>query len=166
MITWVIVGCLMLLFGAVVFRGAPYVPSHRKTIEAALDALHLAKGDTVVDLGAGDGAFLKVAAKRGYRAIGYEINPLLCCVAWLRCWPVRMRVTVRWRDFWVSELPADTKAVYFFLAGPFMAKAGRKLQQYMVGRTSPLMVASNGFAIPGLKPIKIHHGVYVYRLEP
>ena len=166
MIGWTIAGCILLLFGAVVFRGAPYVPSHRRSMAAALDLLGLAKGDLVVDLGAGDGAFLKAAAKRGHHAIGYEINPILCVVAWLRCWPVRSLTSIRLRDFWLSELPTDTKAVYFFLAGPFMLRAKRKLERDMKNRQTPLWVVSNGFAIPGLEPVKTQHGVYLYELQP
>ncbi len=147
-------------------RGAPYVPSHGKTIDVALDLVDLKKGDKVVDWGAGDGAFLKAAAKRGLHAVGYEINPVLCLIAWLRCWSVRGRVTVRLRDFWLSDIPADTNAVYFFLAGPFMHRAKRKLLAVMEKREKSLLVVSNGFAIPGLLPHKVTRGVYLYKLQP
>lgn len=166
MITWIIVGCLILLFGAVVFRGAPYLPTHPQTIVAALDAMALKKGDVVVDLGAGDGSFLLAAAKRGYVAVGYELNPLLCFVAWLRSWRWRRAIRVLLRDFWLTDLPPKTQAVFVFLAGPYMQRLRRKLEQYMTTRTMPLYVVSHGFAIPGLLPQKVTHGLYIYILKP
>lgn len=128
--------------------------------------LDLKKGDVVVDLGSGDGAFLKSAAQRGYKAVGYELNPLLCLVAYLRCFGVRGRVKVLWRDFWLTDLSSDTKAVFVFLAGPYMGRLARKLEQSMKNRKTELKVASYGFAIPGLLPHKVSNGVYLYLLKP
>ncbi|MGH7196267.1 MAG: class I SAM-dependent methyltransferase [Candidatus Saccharimonadales bacterium] len=166
MITAFIIACLLLLFGAVVFRGAPYVPTLGKTADTALDMLNLQEGEVVVDLGSGDGIFLKKAAKRGQTAIGYEINPILCVIAWGRCWRQRNQVSVRWRDFWLSELPPETKGVYVFLAGPYMNRFKRKIEAEMKKRTEPLRVVSNGFAIPGYLPKKISQGLYLYEFKP
>lgn len=166
MMTTLVIVLLLILFGAVVFRGAPYVPTHRRTVEDALDLLNLEQGDLIVDLGSGDGAVLKHAARRGYRAIGYEINPILCAVAYLRCFGERPLVSVRLRDFWISSLPPDTKAVFVFLAGPYMRRFKRKLDDEMRRRNEPLLVVSNGFAIPGVLPKKISKGLYVYELKP
>lgn len=157
---------VLLLFAAVSLRGAPYVPTHRRTIETALDILPLKMGDTIVDLGAGDGAFLKAAANRGLKAVGLEINPILCIVAWLYCWRVRDQVTILWRDFWLTDIPPDTKAVFVFLAGPYMNKLAHKLKQQMATRSQPLWVVSHGFAIPGLTATKERAGLHVYKLSP
>lgn len=164
--TWFIAGCIILLFGAVVVRGAPYVPTHRKTIDNALDLMDLEDGDIVLDLGSGDGAFLKAAAKRGHRAIGFEINPLLCLLAWLRCFAVRRHVTISFHDYWIGHFPPSTKAVYVFLAGPYMRRLHHKLQREMAKRTEPLIVVSHGFAIPGYLPKKVTQGLYLYELKP
>lgn len=166
MTTFVIAGCLILLFGAVVFRGAPYVPTHRRTIEQALELLPLDAGDVVIDLGSGDGSVLLHAAKRGYRAVGYEINPLLAFVAWLRCWRERPSVRVHVHDFWLASWPPDTKAVFVFLAGPYMKKLKRKVDAELAKRSEPLYVVSNGFALPGALPKKVSHGLYLYELQP
>lgn len=168
MITFLIATCLVLLFGAVAFRGAPYVPTHKATIVAALDLLkpHLHKGDVVLDLGSGDGSVLLHAVKRGYKAVGYELNPLLNFVAWLRCLHRHVHVTIHLHDFWLATWPPDTKAVFVFLAGPYMNKLARKLNQEMAKRTEPLYVVSNGFAIPGVLPKKISKGLYLYELKP
>lgn len=166
MITFVIATCLIILFGAVVFRGAPYVPTHKRTITAAMDLLPLDQGDLVLDLGSGDGAVLVAAAKRGYRAVGYDLNPILNFVAWLRCWRNHVHVQIHLHDFWFATWPPDTKAVFVFLAGPYMNKLKRKLDAVMATRSEPLYVVSNGFAIPGILPKKISQGLYLYELKP
>jgi len=167
MITFTLAACLIILFGAVAFRGAPYVPTLKVAIIAAFDLLddHLKKGDTIVDLGSGDGSVLKHAAKHGYRAVGYELNPILNFIAWLRT-RKGAKVTIHLHDFWIAGWPAETKAVFVFLAGPYMNKLKRKLDQEMAKRTTPLYVVSNGFAIPGVLPIKVSQGLYLYELHP
>ena len=144
-----ILGIIVMLFGWVVFRGAPYVPTHRKQVEQALDMLDVPEGSTLVDLGSGDGAFLKAAAARGYHVVGYELNPLLCLVSYLRCWEYRDRVRIRVRDFWLTPLPTETRAVFVFLAGPYLRRLDQKLQ-HEVGEHG-LTVVSYGFEIPGKK---------------
>lgn len=166
MITFLIATCLIILFGAVVFRGAPYVPTHKRTVTAALDMLPLDRGDLIIDLGSGDGAVLVAAAKRGYRAIGYDLNPILNFVAWLRSWRNRVHIRIHLHDFWLATWPPETKAVFVFLAGPYMNKLARKLDAVMATRSEPLYVLSNGFAIPGILPKKISQGLYLYELKP
>lgn len=166
MIYFVIIGCIILLFGAVAFRGAPYVPTLRHSVHDALDMLDLHQGDLLVDMGSGDGKILKAAASRGLRAWGYEINPLLCFIAWLRCLGQRDRVTIRWRDMWLADWPPDTKAVFIFLAGPFMNHLSRKIDQQIDKRDTPLKILSYGFAIPGYLPKKISNGLYLYEIKP
>lgn len=154
-------GVAIALFLVVVLRGAPYVPTHRPSVERALDMLDMPKGSRLIDLGSGDGVFLKAAAERGYWVVGYEINPILCVVSYLRCWRYRNRVTVRWRDFWLTRLPADTDAVFVFLAGPYLHRLHKKLQRE---RTKPLIVVSYGFLIPGAgKPMKSAHALHLYK---
>jgi hypothetical protein len=156
---------LFVCFGLVVFRGAPYVPTHKKSAVVTLKTLPLKKGDLVVDLGSGDGVFLKSAAKLGYRAVGYELNPILCAISYFRCWKFRKQVKVIWGDFWLNDLPKDTKAVYVFLASSFMQKFKTKMQAEAVKLKRPIYVASNGFELAGIKPINIVRGVNVYKVR-
>jgi hypothetical protein len=164
----IIVLGLILLFGLTAFYGAPYVPTHRKQVEVALDLLsdHLRKGDTVLDLGSGDGVFVLAAAKRGFRAIGYEINPLLCIIAWCRCWRYRSLASIKLRDFWLTPSP-HVKAIFMFGGGPFMKRLGRKLSAERATRTEPLFVVSYGFPIPGYESsqIEMRSGMRLYRLD-
>lgn len=163
---WLIGGVILLVFGLVAFRGAPYVPTHRRKLKQVLDILKLKSNDMIVDLGSGDGSLLKAAAKQGLRAVGYEINPFLCLISWLRCLPQHSLVTVKLRDFWLTDLPPDTKAVFIFLAGPYMNHLGRKLEHEMSKRKRPLKIVSYGYAIPGFAPKDFVEGLYLYELSP
>src|SRR5438270_12386299 len=54
---------------------APFVPSAEALVDCMLDAARVGPGDTVYDLGAGDGRIVVVAAQRfGARAVGVELD--------------------------------------------------------------------------------------------
>jgi len=160
-IFWWFLGAAIAAFLLVVLRGAPYVPTHKPAVEHALDMLNLPKGSTILDLGSGDGVVLKAAAQRGYRAIGYEINPILCVISYLRCWKYRGQVSVRWRDFWLARMPEETDAIFVFLAGPYLHKLHKKLSRE---RSKPLSVVSYGFLIPGAgDPVKSENALHLYK---
>ncbi len=163
MILWWFVGVALAAFLLVVLRGAPYVPTHKPSVKHALDMLDLPKGSTIVDLGSGDGVVLKMAAERGYHAIGYEINPFLCIISYLRCFKYRDQVSVRWRDFWLTRMPQETDAVFVFLAGPYLHKLHKKLSRE---HTRPLRVVSYGFVIPEAgEPVRSDNAVHLYEYK-
>ncbi len=59
-------------------KGAPYVPTNRKTILEILKESNLKKGKTFIELGSGDGRVTRLAVERfGVKGIGFDINPLL-----------------------------------------------------------------------------------------
>src|SRR3989338_7970465 len=60
-----------------IFLDLPYVATKGEKIETIIKLAQIKKGETVVDLGSGDGRLLFAAARAGARAIGYEINPFL-----------------------------------------------------------------------------------------
>ena len=155
---------LFVFFALVVFRGAPYVPTHKKVLQETFDELQLKKGSTVVDLGSGDGVLLKFAAQNGYKAVGYEINPILCLVSYFRCFKYRKLVKIYWRDFWLTDLPYETTVVYVFLADAFMQKFKQKMLQQSNILNKKIIVVSNGFKIPGIGPDKVLKGVNIYKI--
>jgi hypothetical protein len=125
---WIIFG-IILVFGFVVFRGAPYVPSHRRQVEKAFKELYpISEKDTVVDVGSGDGIILRLVRKKGGTAIGYELNPILAAVSKLLSWGDR-KVVVHLADFWLVRLPAETTFVYGFLVSRDSKKMTMKMQQ-------------------------------------
>ncbi|HYH68208.1 MAG TPA: class I SAM-dependent methyltransferase [Urbifossiella sp.] len=55
----------------------PYVPTHHKVVEAMLKTAEVKAGDTVYDLGCGDGRIVIAAVKdfKAKRALGIDFNP-------------------------------------------------------------------------------------------
>ena len=156
---WTIALLVCLLFSFVLFVGAPYVPSLRREAELALDLLDLKPGQTLLELGAGDGRVAMLAAKRGLRVVGVELNPLLAFVAWLRTRRYGGRVRIVCGDFWRVQWPEETDAIFTFLLPRFMAKLDRRIQAQT---EKPVKLASFAFAIPGKKPTRRERDVYIY----
>lgn len=153
-------------FAFVVVRGAPYVPTLKGDIQRALDVAQLRPGQTLVDLGSGDGRLLAAAAERGIRAVGYELNPILVLISRWRCRKYGDLVTVRLVDFWHSKLPEEAQAVFVFLAEPFMDRLSRHLHNEAKRLNHSLLLVSYGFEIQDLEPIQRQKALICYRIEP
>ncbi|XP_053324020.1 ATP synthase subunit C lysine N-methyltransferase [Spea bombifrons] len=63
----------------------PYVPATTTQIENVLKMLRSRRGP-VVDIGSGDGRIVIAAAKEGFKAVGYELNPWLVWYSRYRAW--------------------------------------------------------------------------------
>lgn len=150
---------LVLLFGFVLLFGAPYLPTRKKQTEAALDLLDLKKGETLYELGCGDGRVLKLAARRGLQAVGYELNPLLVLIAWLHTYRYRKQVKVVWGNFWRADL-SRADGVFVFLLDRFMDKLDKKLAREV---RKPLKLVSFAFKIPDKKIEKYRDGMFLYK---
>jgi hypothetical protein len=65
-------------------RDVIYVPTRLQTVERMLDFAELKSGETLVDLGSGDGRIVLAAAKRGANARGIELDDGRFNIA--NCW--------------------------------------------------------------------------------
>ena len=157
---WLIALCVVIPFAYVLMFGAPYLPTRKRQVNQALDLLNLKKGELLVDLGSGDGAVLVEAAKRGIRCIGYELNPLVFSISYIRVWKYRKLVTLRLRNFWNVPIPKEAKAVFVFLLDKYMVKLDRKLETELSKGTK---VVSYTFEIPARKPVKVSGALIVYQ---
>ena len=149
-------------------RGALYVSTPRRRVEAFADAIAMQPGQVMVDLGCGDGRVLRSVRRRyAVRAIGYEKNPLAYLLARLLC-VGRSGITVRFRNFFKADLSgADVIFCYLFpdVLPDLAAKLGREL------KPGALVVCAN-FAIPGWFPEKVlridhrrhNDPLYLYRM--
>ena len=156
-----IVVLTLLSFSFVLLFGAPFLPTLKKQMEEALDLLDLKPGQTMLELGCGDGRVLIAGANRGLKVIGYELNPILVIIAKLRTWPNRRTVTIIWGDYWrLSWPPAD--GIFGFILPRYMGKLHKKVMQYPY---HPIKVASFAFAIPNKKPTRVRNGVFLYNYD-
>ncbi len=164
-ILWLVMA-IILVFGFVVFKGAPYVPSKKRELTDAFETLYpLGEGDVLVDIGSGDGIVLREAAKHGARAIGYELNPVLVGISrWLsRREP---RIKVHFADFWKVALPLETTVVYVFGESRDIAKMAGKVAREADRLAKPLTLISYGFAVPGKTPAKKAGAYFLYTYTP
>jgi hypothetical protein len=155
---FIVLLALALCFGGVILRGAPYLPTLDAQAKVALELLDLKPGQTLLELGSGDGKMLVVAAQAGLNVVGVELNPLLVIVSWLRTRRYRRQVRIIWGDFWHVNWP-ECDGVFVFLLSKFMPKLDNRMQH--VGK--PL--ASFAFRIPGRDPTMEKSGVFLYRYD-
>lgn len=156
-------GLLLLLvvaacFASVVFFGAPYLPTLAPQVKTALELGGLSEGQTLIELGCGDGKVLVAAAERGAKAVGYELNPLLVLVAWWRTRRYGKRVRVVWGNFWWARWP-EADVIFTFLLPRYMSKLHKKCIQY---DHKPVKLVSFAFEIPGKRPVRRKDSVFLY----
>jgi 16S rRNA A1518/A1519 N6-dimethyltransferase RsmA/KsgA/DIM1 with predicted DNA glycosylase/AP lyase activity len=148
---------LVLVFSFVILFGAPYLPTRRREAQDALDLLDLKKGQTLYELGCGDGRVLLQAARRGLSVTGYELNPILALVSWLVTWRYRQQVRVVCGNFWTADL-SQADGIFVFLIDRYMKRLDSKLTEIK----KPLRLVSYAFKIPNKKPTKIKNGLILY----
>lgn len=156
----IIVGIIALCFGGVLLFGAPYLPTLKPQVAAALDLADLKPGELLLELGCGDGKVLIAAAQRDVRVIGYELNPILACIAWARTRRYRGLVTVVWGSFWSKPWPVDTAAIFVFLYPTFMERLDRTI--IATHFTHTVKLVSFAFSVPNKEVVAEKQGVMLY----
>ncbi|XP_032193658.1 ATP synthase subunit C lysine N-methyltransferase isoform X9 [Mustela erminea] len=86
----------------------PFVPATTKQIENVVKMLHCRTG-SLVDIGSGDGRIVIAAAKAGFRAVGYELNPWLVWYSRYRAWREGVQDSAQ---FYISDLWKVTFSQY------------------------------------------------------
>ena len=157
--TWVyIITCIVVfLFGFVLLFGAPYLPTLSPQVKAALELADLKEGQHLLELGCGDGKVLIAAAEQGLHVTGYELNPILALISWLRTRRYKGRVKVICGNFWRVKLP-PAEAVLVFLLPKYMNKLDKKITQEF---STPVKILSFAFKIKGKQAVE-KDGVYLY----
>lgn len=153
---------LIIIFGFVVAFGAPYLPTLKPQIKVALDMLDLKPGETMVEIGSGDGRVLLAAAQRGWNAVGYELNPILVVIARWHTRKHHKQVRVIWGNALSKKWP-PTDGVYIFGIDRIMPKVYTKITQSI---NHPVKLASFTFTLPGEKPLRVEKGVHLYKIRP
>ena len=148
---------LAFCFGIVLLFGAPYVPTLSRQIEIALQMAHLRPGQTLLELGCGDGKMVVAAARSGLRVVAYELNPIMYAIAWLRTRPYRRSVRLIWGNYWTKDWP-EADVIYVFLLNRYMAKLEQKIRQ----TNYSCSLISFAFQLPGRQPDAVREGLFKY----
>ncbi len=163
---FIIVFVIVMIFGVVIARGAPYVPSQRRYIRRAFtDLYHLSNNDTLIDVGSGDGIVLRLAAERGARAVGYGLNPILVIISRLLSIG-RPKVKTILADFWLTSFPPDTTVVYLFMVAKMRRRMAKKIQAEATRLQRPLHVMTYGFPFLDREPNKTLDAYFLYTFQP
>jgi SAM-dependent methyltransferase len=162
--TWIyIVGLIVVLLGASVFFGAPYVPSRRRDMRRMFDELYpLSSDDVVFDAGSGDGVVLREVSRRGAKAYGYEISPIFWAVSKLLSAGYK-NITIKLRNFWVSPFPDDVTFVYVFAVSRDGKRLVTKLQEERARIGHPFTVVCYGSPFKAIKPVKVFEAYHLYQ---
>ena len=137
--------------------GAPWVPARKYDLEVILDDVKLQKNEKYLELGCGDGRLVRAAARRGAHAVGYELNPVLWFIAWLRSIGHKNE-TIKLGNFWKVDL-RTADVVMAFLVPRTMPRLERKADAQM--KKSARLV-SYIFPMPNKKPSFKHKSWYIY----
>lgn len=144
-------------FTFVIAFGGPFLPTLKPKVAIALELIDLKPGQTLLELGSGDGRILRAAAQRGWRAVGYELNPFLVLYSKLLTFRYRKQVTIIWGNYWKRPWP-QAEGIFVFLLQPYMEKLDQKITADCQKGTK---LVSFAFTIDSKKPSKVRNGVYL-----
>ena len=165
--TFAVLGFLVLFFLFFVLlpilKGAPFVPISKEKIERAIELVGLKPGQKIADLGSGDGRFLIACAKKGVRAVGFEINPFLVWRANLNIKKEGLQnlAKAKLSNFWWENL-SDFDVIFVYGIGHIMKGLEKKLQKELKPGAK---VVSFIFQFPNWQSKKEEKGIYIYWKE-
>lgn len=129
----------------------PYVPSTPDAVAAMLKLAHVSPGDTVYDLGCGDGRIVIAAAKVfGARAVGIDIDPDRIRQARENARKARVNNLVRFEenDLFQADIHQATVVTLFLLSS-----VNRRLRPKLLNDLRPgSRIVSNTFTMGDWKP--------------
>lgn len=150
---------------------APSVASPENVVERMLDVAHLKPGETLYDLGSGDGRVLVMAAQRfGAKAVGFEISPALVKTSQERIRKLKLenQAKVVEGDLMQADLSsADVVTLYLLTTSNDLLRPN--LEKYL---KPGARVVSHDYQIRGWVPsrtervhaLRREHTLYVYEM--
>jgi predicted RNA methylase len=148
---------------------APYVASPSRVVEMMLDMARVKPGETLYDLGSGDGRILIAAAERRAQAIGVEINPKLVLAATdeIARAGFSERAKVIQGDVMLTDF-SSANVVTLYMDTASNAKLRPQLEKYLKPGSR---VVSHDYEIPGWKAVRVEktderqpHTIYLYEI--
>jgi protein-L-isoaspartate O-methyltransferase len=133
---------------------APDFPSPQEVVERMLQLAHLQPGETVYDLGSGEGRIVITAARKfKARAVGVELSPELCKIATgrIKALGLEDRIRIVHANLLKVDLrPADVVTIYL------LTSANELLRPNLERDLKPgARVVSHDFEIRGWKPTTV-----------
>ncbi len=145
--------------------GAPWIPISLRTADKMLRMADVRPGQTVVDLGAGDGRLVLLAARK-YKANarGVEIDPLRVLTANLviRMLGLRGKAHVRWGNLHRFNFDGADVVTVFLMQGTNQTLKDRLEKNLRPGAK----VVSHLYSMSGWTPIALddRRGIFVYEI--
>lgn len=145
-----------------VFLELPYVGAKKESIENIMKLANIKKGETVVDLGSGDGRLLFEAANRGAFGIGFEINPFMVAISKIKrtIKGYNQEVKIMSQSMWKADLHiADVIFVYS------LATKMPKFEDFVFKNANKgTRIIANTNPFPTKKPEKQENGIFLYKV--
>ena len=131
----------------------PFVPSPQEVVDKMIDLAGVRKDDVVYDLGSGDGRIVIAAAKKGAKAVGFDIDPQLVKESRenIHKAGVEDRAEIRNQDILTVDLsPASVVTMYL------LPDVNLKLKPNLLSQLKPgSRLVSHAFDMGDWKPDKI-----------
>src|SRR5258708_1921756 len=151
---------------------APFVPLPINVVERMLEAAQVKQGETVFDLGCGDGRVLITAVERfRAKAVGVELSPKLVDLARasIKQHGYDNRASVIQRNLLHADL-SNAAVVTLYLLTASNSRLRPNLEKYL---KPGARVVSHDFEIRGWKPVRVeevhsyrrNHKIYVYQIS-
>jgi precorrin-6B methylase 2 len=131
----------------------PFVPSPQEVVDKMIDLAGVKKGDTVYDLGSGDGRIVITAAKKGARAVGFDVDGDLVKESRenIQKAGVQNLAEIRQQDILTVDLSAASVVTMYLLPD-----VNLKLRPNILSQMKPgSRVVSHAFDMGDWKPDKI-----------
>lgn len=125
---------IIIIFSFPRFSPIPYFPSNKKDLSHILAALDVRSGQTIIDLGAGDGIIIFEAARQAFlkklntQFYAVEINPVLLLILFIRrlFHPNRNNIHIIKRDMFTMSyddiLDGKNATFYLYISPWFIEK--------------------------------------------
>jgi hypothetical protein len=159
-------GGLFLVCSAVWFLvpalyGLPWIPTRKARIRRALKLANLQPGETLFDLGSGDGRVLRMAAGEfGAHAIGVEIGPMQCLISWILTWlsGKKDKVQTIFGNFYTTGLH-DADVVFLYLTSEQTSRLGPLLKAELQPGARIVSIAAE---LPNWKPTALDRALLIF----
>ena len=131
----------------------PFVPTPQAVVDRMIELAGVKQEDVVYDLGCGDGRIVIAAAKKGAKAVGFEIDPELVGTARanIKKAGVEERAEIRNEDILTADLSGASVITLYLLPDVNLKLKPRLLAQLKPGSR----IVSHAFDMGDWRPDKI-----------